>query len=47
MIEKMRIKGFPVLRTLRFIGTGPSDYLDFLVVQGREAEIMSAFSIIL
>ena len=43
MIEKMRIKGFPVLRTLRFIGTGPSDYLDFLVVQGREAEIMSAF----
>lgn len=41
MIMKMRVKGLPFYRVANFIGSGTSDYLDFILKKGCEKEVLS------
>jgi len=43
MVEQMRVKGLPLFRILRFIGSGPSDYLDFILKKGWERNVLDGF----
>lgn len=42
-IDTMRVKGLPLFRVMRFVASGPSDYLDFILKSGYEDQVLEAF----